>query len=234
MIRDAHRGHEGSANAGITRRLSSLLSRNRLRRLGPWPIPRLWTSPIPGLTLRSKSPEPSSLSEQAEAIAAGYALEGTSLQLGRLVEGSDVVPVDIRIPLSMLNRHGLVAGATGTGKTKTLQLITEQLSAAGVPVFAADIKGDLSGLATPGRGQREAAGAYIVARSGLEGDVVPGRVLGAGRRRARRADPGDDDGLRADPAGQGARPQRDAGVVARARLPLRRQGRDCRCWISRI
>ena len=50
----------------------------------------------------------------------------------------------------MLNRHGLVAGATGTGKTKTLQLMAEQLSTAGVPVFAADIKGDLSGLATPG------------------------------------------------------------------------------------
>src|SRR3712207_897845 len=54
------------------------------------------------------------------------------------------------MPLSMLNRHGLVAGATGTGKTKTLQLIAEQLSAAGVPVFLADIKGDLAGIATGG------------------------------------------------------------------------------------
>jgi DNA helicase HerA-like ATPase len=98
-------------------------------------------------------PEPTSgLSEQAAAIAAGYNLEGAALQLGRLVEGNTVVPVDIVIPLSMLNRHGLVAGATGTGKTKTLQLIAEQLSANGVPVFAADIKGDLSGLATAGDG----------------------------------------------------------------------------------
>jgi DNA helicase HerA-like ATPase len=56
----------------------------------------------------------------------------------------------VRIPLAMLNRHGLIAGATGTGKTRTLQLVAEQLSAAGVPVFVADIKGDLSGLATPG------------------------------------------------------------------------------------
>jgi DNA helicase HerA-like ATPase len=54
------------------------------------------------------------------------------------------------MPLSMLNRHGLVAGATGTGKTKTLQLIAEQLSSAGVPVFLADIKGDVSGMAAPG------------------------------------------------------------------------------------
>jgi DNA helicase HerA-like ATPase len=50
----------------------------------------------------------------------------------------------------MTNRHGLIAGATGTGKTRTLQLLTEQFSAAGVPVFVADIKGDLSGLAMPG------------------------------------------------------------------------------------
>jgi hypothetical protein len=56
----------------------------------------------------------------------------------------------VRIPLAMLGRHGLIAGATGTGKTRTLQLIAEQLSAAGVPVFVSDVKGDLSGLAVPG------------------------------------------------------------------------------------
>ena len=60
----------------------------------------------------------------------------------------------VRIPLSMFNRHGLVAGATGTGKTKTLQVIAEQLSAAGVPVFIPDVKGDLTGLFAPGRAQR--------------------------------------------------------------------------------
>src|SRR4029079_6304940 len=56
----------------------------------------------------------------------------------------------IGVPLAMMNRHGLVAGATGTGKTKTLQLMAEALSAAGVPVFVADIKGDVAGLAAPG------------------------------------------------------------------------------------
>lgn len=56
----------------------------------------------------------------------------------------------VRVPLAMLNRHGLIAGATGTGKTRTLQLVAEQLSAAGVPVFLADVKGDLSGLAVAG------------------------------------------------------------------------------------
>jgi DNA helicase HerA-like ATPase len=56
----------------------------------------------------------------------------------------------VSIPLAMMNRHGLIAGATGTGKTRTLQLIAEQLSAAGVPVFLADIKGDLTGLGAAG------------------------------------------------------------------------------------
>ena len=62
----------------------------------------------------------------------------------------------VRIPLAMMNRHGLVAGATGTGKTRTLQLLAEALSAAGVPVFAADVKGDLSGMAVPGEAGKAA------------------------------------------------------------------------------
>ena len=89
----------------------------------------------------------------AAAVAPGYAFEDPALELGRLmVSASEMAEVPIRIPLSMVNRHGLVAGATGTGKTKTLQLLAEQLSAAGVPVFAADIKGDLSGISQPGQG----------------------------------------------------------------------------------
>ncbi|MEE1754228.1 helicase HerA-like domain-containing protein [Streptomyces sp. SP18CS02] len=88
---------------------------------------------------------------EAARIAAGYAFAGPSLELGALLwEGRCLPDAPIRVPLPMLNRHGLVAGATGTGKTKTLQLIAEQLSAHGVPVFLADIKGDLSGIAAPG------------------------------------------------------------------------------------
>src|SRR3954463_7781933 len=87
----------------------------------------------------------------ASTVAQGYRFEGTALELGGLMADAETLTdVHIKIPLGMLNRHGLVAGATGTGKTKTLQLIAEQLSANGVPVFAADIKGDLTGLATPG------------------------------------------------------------------------------------
>ncbi|MFI8963135.1 helicase HerA-like domain-containing protein [Streptomyces sp. NPDC053493] len=85
-------------------------------------------------------------------IAAGYAFDGAALDLGALLwDGVCHPDAQVRIPLPMLNRHGLVAGATGTGKTKTLQLIAEQLSANGVPVFLADIKGDVSGVSAPGQ-----------------------------------------------------------------------------------
>ena len=95
---------------------------------------------------------PAPLSEAGQAIVKGYTFDEPSIQLGVLVEDDTPKPdAQVRIPLSMLNRHGLVAGATGTGKTKTLQLMAEQISAAGVPVFAADIKGDLSGMASPGQ-----------------------------------------------------------------------------------
>ena len=91
-----------------------------------------------------------SLSEQAEQIRQGYTFDD-AIEIGALVEdGEPRAQVPIRLPLGMMNRHGLIAGATGTGKTKTLQLLAEQLSAAGVPVVAADVKGDLSGLASPG------------------------------------------------------------------------------------
>ncbi|MGN8551418.1 UNVERIFIED_CONTAM: DUF853 domain-containing protein [Microbacterium sp. SLM126] len=85
-----------------------------------------------------------------EKITSGYRFEGATLDLGALVNGDAVPAAQVRIPLGMMNRHGLVAGATGTGKTRTLQGLAEQLAAKGVPVFAADIKGDLSGVATPG------------------------------------------------------------------------------------
>ena len=97
--------------------------------------------------------ETTSAAAQIEEIRAGYAFEGGVLKLGAaVVDGTAHPDAPVQIPLSVLNRHGLVAGATGTGKTKTLQLMAEQLSDAGVPVFLADMKGDLSGVATPGEG----------------------------------------------------------------------------------
>jgi uncharacterized protein len=99
------------------------------------------------------APRSASTATPAKQIAAGYTVEGQALELGTVVVDDTTDPTaQIRIPLSTVNRHGLVAGATGTGKTKTLQLIAEQLSAAGVPVLMADVKGDLSGLSRPGQG----------------------------------------------------------------------------------
>ena len=86
-----------------------------------------------------------------EMLKAGYGSDEPSVTLGAALEGTTIhQQPKVRIPLAMLNRHGLIAGATGTGKTKTLQLLAEQLSVQGIPVFAADIKGDLSGIAMPG------------------------------------------------------------------------------------
>ncbi len=85
------------------------------------------------------------------ALAAAYGFPDPCAIIGAALDGPTPHPEPkVRIPLSMMNRHGLVAGATGTGKTKTLQLLAEQLSALGVPVFLADIKGDVSGLAKAG------------------------------------------------------------------------------------
>ncbi|HEU0213594.1 MAG TPA: helicase HerA-like domain-containing protein [Jiangellaceae bacterium] len=117
-----------------------------------------------------EGPMVASKTDIATAVRDGYAFDGPCVELGALVvDGTPRAEAKVRVPLAMLNRHGLVAGATGTGKTKTLQLMTEQLSTAGVPVFAADIKGDLTGLATPGE-----AGEKVSSRArGVGQDWMP-------------------------------------------------------------
>ncbi len=86
-----------------------------------------------------------------DAMASGYASSEPTIVLGSPILGPEVASdVRVQVGLSMLNRHGLVAGATGTGKTKTLQVMAGQLSRVGVPCFVADVKGDLTGLAAPG------------------------------------------------------------------------------------
>ena len=84
-------------------------------------------------------------------INEGYDCKGDSIILGAAILDNEVIAgTQVRVPLKTLNRHGLIAGATGTGKTKTLQVISEQLSEKGVPVLLMDVKGDLSGIAMPG------------------------------------------------------------------------------------
>ncbi len=84
-------------------------------------------------------------------INTGYTSKGESLILGAaMLNGEVISDAQVKIPLKTLNRHGLIAGATGTGKTKTIQVLSEQLSSFGIPVIMMDIKGDFSGIAQPG------------------------------------------------------------------------------------
>ena len=90
-------------------------------------------------------------SKFSEAIKAGYSFKGESYKIGCCVLGGEVISdAAVLLPLKTMNRHGLIAGATGTGKTKTLQVLSEILSDASVPVVMMDIKGDLSGIAVAG------------------------------------------------------------------------------------
>lgn len=87
------------------------------------------------------------VSDFTEKIKTSYNTKGESIYLGAgILDGEIIAAAEVNLSLKMMNRHGLIAGATGTGKTRTLQLIAEQLSDAGVPVFMLDVKGDLSGL----------------------------------------------------------------------------------------
>ena len=86
-------------------------------------------------------------------IEKGYATKGDCITMGAgMVDNETVTGAYIKVPLKTLNRHGLIAGATGSGKTKTLQVIAENLSDKGIPVLLMDLKGDLSGIAQPSPG----------------------------------------------------------------------------------
>ncbi|MFZ1806236.1 MAG: helicase HerA-like domain-containing protein, partial [Cyclobacteriaceae bacterium] len=86
-----------------------------------------------------------------EAVQKSYSPKGSSIFLGAgILNGEILADAKVKLPLKMMNRHGLVTGATGSGKTRTLQLLAEQLSAEGIPVFMPDMKGDLSGMGKAG------------------------------------------------------------------------------------
>jgi uncharacterized protein len=102
-----------------------------------------------------------------ETYRAAYGFDAPSIDLAHVLrDGTAAGELPIRIPLRMMNRHGMIAGSTGTGKTRTLQLMAEGLSRAGVPVFLADVKGDLAGMCMPGEASdRLAARAAAVGRT---------------------------------------------------------------------
>ncbi|WP_449277830.1 helicase HerA-like domain-containing protein [Leucobacter sp. GX24907] len=126
---------------------------------GPAPVtePAAPTEPSPA----------SELDPALRAIADGYAFEASALTLGTLLDGEQPRPGNlVRMPFGMFNRHLLVAGATGTGKTRTLQLLAEGLSTAGSSVLLCDVKGDLTGMAEDG-----AASEKLLARTEANGQA---------------------------------------------------------------
>ena len=165
-------------------------------------------------------------------IAAAYAAQGATLELGKGVLDGKVAPsAVVQIPLRMMTRHGLVAGATGTGKTKGLQSIAEQLSEAGVSVFAADMKGDFSGISEPG-GETGIAADVEGAWRGVQARRLPGRVSRGRRYRARHSGARDRVRFRPAPPRQGATGERDAGAEPLARSSATPTRRGCRSSIS--
>lgn len=112
------------------------------------------------------------------AVKEGYTFKGGSLRLGTAMLNGEVVSgADVYIPFRTLNRHGLIAGATGTGKTKTLQVLAEALSDASIPVMLMDIKGDLSGLAAPGASNDKIAERYQKLGINYEPSAYPVELL---------------------------------------------------------
>jgi len=113
-----------------------------------------------------------------QEIEQGYTFEGNSIVLGAaMLDGETQKNALVKLPLSTLNRHGLIAGATGSGKTKTLQIIAEQLSANSVPVLLMDVKGDLSGIAAPSDGHPKIDERHAAIGIPFEADSSPVELL---------------------------------------------------------
>lgn len=118
----------------------------------------------------------------SEAIRSSYTFKGGSIALGlAMLDGAVVPGAEVRLPLRTLNRHGLIAGATGTGKTKTLQLIAEALSDASIPVLLMDIKGDLSGMAAAGTENDRIRERYQVLERTYQPQAYPVELLSLSR-----------------------------------------------------
>ncbi|WP_315582915.1 helicase HerA-like domain-containing protein [Actinomyces viscosus] len=119
-------------------------------------------------------------------VRSGYSFSSPTLPVGTYLdtlsdgEPAPVTGLSVGIPLGLLNRHALVAGATGTGKTRTLQLLAEGLSNAGVPVFLADVKGDLTGLAEPGASNDKIAARVASTGQDWKGQSFPIELFNLG------------------------------------------------------
>lgn len=120
-------------------------------------------------------------------IQKGYTFKGAHIKIGvAMLDGALVDGADVNLPLGMMNRHGLIAGATGTGKTKTLQVIAEALSDAGVPVLLMDIKGDLSGIAAAGTENDKIKDRYQQLKMSYSSAAYPAELLSLSKEKGAR------------------------------------------------
>ncbi|MBL7950995.1 MAG: DUF853 family protein [Flavobacteriales bacterium] len=114
----------------------------------------------------------------ASTMRDGYATKGDHILLGGALFNGEVPPdAQVKVPLRTMNRHGLICGATGSGKTKTLQVLAEQLSLKGVPVVLMDVKGDLSGLAAPGAINEKITARHVKLNVPYEPSAMPVELL---------------------------------------------------------
>ena len=119
-----------------------------------------------------------------EVIKNGYSFKGENIKIGAAILNGEVIPeAEIFLPLKTMNRHGLVAGATGTGKTKTFQMISEGLSDASVPVLLLDIKGDLSGIGAAGTPNDKITGRYQTLKMDYKPQSYPVDLLTLGEQK---------------------------------------------------
>ncbi len=121
------------------------------------------------------------------AIQQGYNFKGEHIKMGlAMLDGKVVDDAVVYLPLSMMNRHGLIAGATGTGKTKTLQVIAEALSDASVPILLMDIKGDLSGIAAAGTENSKIKERYQLLKETYQPEAYPAELLSLSKEKGVR------------------------------------------------
>src|SRR6476659_3438861 len=119
-----------------------------------------------------------------QQIKTGYTFKGETIKIGAAMLDGQVIPeAEIFLPLKTLNRHGLVAGATGTGKTKTFQMISEGLREASVPVLLLDIKGDLSGIGAAGTPNDKITGRYQTLKMDYKPQSYPVDLLTLGEQK---------------------------------------------------
>ncbi len=129
----------------------------------------------------------SKIKEFEEQIINGYSTKGDHIILGAaMLEGKPYAQAQVRVPLKTLNRHGLIAGATGTGKTKTLQILAENLSLKGIPSLLMDIKGDLSGIAQPAEKNKKLEERHQLLGFDFEPNKTPVEILSLSQQKGVR------------------------------------------------